>query len=393
MHKIPTCMTYAFDAILLPAYAGAVRDVDVGLAALGGLAGGDEADLHAIVMQGAPSSEGQDPFIEREERQYERTKERLRRYGLPKGTVQERETWSIRMHYLKKKRHRIEAKRADRKAFREFQPSSKSRLRLSGVGGQAKRKQLQDNVGVLATVAEVETQNNHFDATKHLESAFSYGNTNVVSRWEDVQSSQVRLSRAFISALFFQRQFALLQLLLQVSLSQNPLFVLVSNKWDETGHRLTLGSDPSDKSSHVEVLVFCIDILILWTGVSFFFTFILPPIAIPSCSAAHIWSALHAFKYAEAFQNWKQEMRTLTTILFVDLHERDDASGNIKYCNFIFVREELDPGIGFEGLRCSLHQNNLIQEGVCLMRGPVSYKRSQDSCRSYSHRWCLRPHV
>jgi hypothetical protein len=167
--------------------------------------------------------------------------------------------------------------------------------------------------------------------------------------------------RLYVIALLLASQNLLLGSLIMMANRERPAFVMTRLAWDETGERMTIGTSATE-SSVWHVLVSRLRLLIAWQTESgthcFSYAFILPPLIVPSTSAACIWHQLFFSQLTGPLFHAVSLLRQ-AAVLSVDLNESDGAYANDKLTAHLLACSR--PTTLWDHWHCSLHGNQLIE--------------------------------
>ena len=149
-----------------------------------------------------------------------------------------------------------------------------------------------------------------------------------------------RMQVAVCSA-YMTMQACLMSWILAFVAAHPPSLVVSSQLWDETGERLVLDAmaPTGQQSSTWQVLVLRKAFSMTWlndAGEVFSRTFevVCPPMPLPSCSARHLYSAIHFHKQMKEIEDFERKLMgsSETAVAFL---ECDGATGNDKYMAYL----------------------------------------------------------
>ena len=167
-----------------------------------------------------------------------------------------------------------------------------------------------------------------------------------------------------------QAQLLILGCLLARACLERPEFFGYRLAWDETGQQLTLFlNGGTTESGTWQVMVMRLHMVILWGASEWYeMTIVLPPIVIPSTSAANMRKGL--FCHPMTTKVWTGIAYLLGRAIFsCILAESDAASANLKLGAFLTAVAKNHHSSHFLHWLCSLHQAQLSEISMVAAAG------------------------
>ncbi|CAK0896530.1 unnamed protein product [Prorocentrum cordatum] len=197
-----------------------------------------------------------------------------------------------------------------------------------------------------------------------------------IARMHGISKRWVMALRLYVCGMLLACQNLVLGCLIMLASTNRPLFIMTRLAWDETGERLALGSGTEGCDTSVfHVLVARMRMLIAFedpTGPEappkvFSYSFIMPPLVVPSTSAGNIYHALFWSEFTgpifHAVTLLQQRARFV-----INLNETDGAHANDKLAAFLLSCNSL-PNFLWEHLHCALHANQLVEASILTSLG------------------------
>ena len=186
----------------------------------------------------------------------------------------------------------------------------------------------------------------------------------------EVDTKWIRSVLCFMASVAMQAQLLILGCLLARACLERPEFFGYRLAWDETGQQLTLFlNGGTTESCTWQVMVMRLHMVILWGASEWYeMTIVLPPIVIPSTSAANMCKGL--FCHPMTTKVWTGIAYLLGRAIFsCILAESDAASANLKLGAFLTAVAKNHHSSHFLHWLCSLHQAQLSEISMVAAAG------------------------
>lgn len=273
---------------------------------------------------------------------------------------------SLRSHLAKYRKSKVKNNQAMVEFAKQVKPRS-TRVRIKIV----KKRQGKQEVVLRASATKVRGEK-QCGADLYVEAAFkSPPNTEHAGLQLGVHRRTVTRMRCVVAEFLLDLQLKMLASLVALATASPPLFCISREAWDETGQvcifRIDSSSSASQARSRWEVMVYRCSICIGWgdgSGKSpLVYEFVLPPVIIPSTSAANMYYSLRNHPSFMRFQGALHMLRQKCKLQGF-LMETDAAYGNEKLINFFQQRVYQGPQYMFAWKSCHSHRNMHVETMV-----------------------------
>ena len=278
-----------------------------------------------------------------------------------------RHLWSMRLHDAKRKKAVANQNKGLSTLMKQLRPSSRCKKLVTK---RSRRGQGAIQFAIVRTgrdSAEPACQ-----PEQYLDAAFrSPPNATHAALQVGVQPRTVVRMRHLMAEFILESQLLLIGALVMLTSIHRPLICITREAWDETGHLCLFRTDSDQSASECrsrwEIMVLRVSLCLVWHSSSglqpLFMEFVVPPVVIPSTSAANMYYSL---RYHPAFAKFQSALAILRSHARLKgyLLETDAAYANEKLIAYFLMNapSTVDHLIAWKC--CHSHKNMHVENMV-----------------------------